>query len=676
MWRVLGILALVAAGAGVMQAQSIITTVAGNGSTGSTGDGGVATNAQIGSPGGVAVDSNGNIFIADALNNRIRKVDGASGNITTYVGTGSAGFSGDGPAVSANINLIATAVHSGIAVDKQGNLYIADTGNNCIRKVSSSSGIITTIAGIGGTAAGLSGDGGAATSAKLAAPLGVAVDGNGNVYIADTGNGRVRKVDASGTITTLAGTTNGALSGDGGLAISAQLFNPDDVAVDASGNVFIADYNNGRVRRVDASGIITSLNVGAASPSVTSLTVDNGGNIFMATGSSVLKYIAPGAVSVYAGGGLSIPGDGGSPTSATLGSPLGVALDAAGNLYISDKTSSRVRKVTPVAACNVTLSTTSLSPVFSGGSFPITVQTSSGCTWGVPNLPSWITLSGAASGTGNGTVTLVVGATQAGRTATFTIGGVVVTVMQSAPPTCTYAISSTGQVFPAAGGMVTVNVTAPAGCAWDVVGSPEGVQVVGATTGSGSGTVVIFAQPQPPNGGGTRGGFFIIANLKYAVQQQAFAINGLSLVGSMPHLPGEMGWSTILTFVNKGANGGDGSNESAGGGRDGNDAASGVAATKLAAGSTVGFVAGSDAQPERVVGDGRGGNNVIDAGRIGAIAGERDANSLDGFAIFHFDPNNQEAVVPLETRSASSYYLGVRQHERRADGRGVGEPRR
>jgi sugar lactone lactonase YvrE len=655
MRRSFGILALAVAGGFMMQAQSIITTVAGNGSTGSTGDGGLATGAQIGNPGGVAVDSTGNIYIADALNNRIRKVD-ASGNITTYVGTaGNAGFSGDGgPAASASINLVSTAVHSGIAVDKQGNLYIADTGNNCIRKVTAS-GLISTIAGMGGTAAGLSGDGGAATSAKLAAPLGVAVDGNGNVYIADTGNGRVRKVDTSGTITTVAGTTTGSNLGDGGLATSAQLFNPDDVAVDAAGNVFIADYNNGRVRRVDAAGIITSLNVGAASPSVASLAVDNGGNIFMATGSSVLKYIAPGAVSVYAGGGLSIPGDGGSPTSATLGAPLGVALDAAGNLFISDKTSSRVRKVTPGATCNFTLSTTSLSPVFSGGSFPITVQTSSGCTWGVPTLPSWITLSGAASGTGNGTVTLVVGATQAGRTATFTIGGVVVTVTQGAPPTCSYAISSTGQVFPAAGGTVTVNVTAPAGCAWDVVGSPDGIQVVGATTGSGSGTVVIFATPQP-SGGGARGGFFTIANLKYAVQQQAFTINGLSLVGSMPHLPGEMGWSTILTFVNKGP--------TAVTARTNLLAADGTAMTlpvglpqqsslpgPLLASSLDQILSPSASW----VMDAAGTTSATLEGSAQLLANV--PNSLDGFAIFHFDPNNQEAVVPLETRSASSYYL-------------------
>ena len=160
-----------------------------------------------------------------------------------------------------------------------------------------------------------------------------------------------------------------------------------------------------------------------------------------------MKYIAPGVVSVYAGGGLSNTGDQGSPTSAALGAPSGVAVDGLGNLYISDKTSSRVRKVTPGAACNFTLSTTSLSPIFSGGSFPITIQTSSGCTWGVPNLPSWITLSGAASGTGIGTVTVMVGATQTARTATFTIGGVVVTVAQAAPATCSYALSSTGQVF-------------------------------------------------------------------------------------------------------------------------------------------------------------------------------------------------------------------------------------
>jgi sugar lactone lactonase YvrE len=219
-----------------------ITTIAGTGGYGGSGDGGPATSAQLWDPRGVAVDSDGNIYIADPGNYRIRKVD-SSGNITTFAGNGTPGYSGDGEsATSAQLNN-----PNGIAVDSLGNIYIADQYNYRIRKVDSD-GKITTIAGNG--TPGYSGDGGPATSAQLYNPSGVAVDSDGNIYIADNNNYRVRKVDSSGKITTFAGTGTAGYSGDGGPATLAQLNWPYGVAVDSVGNIYIADRSNNRIRKV------------------------------------------------------------------------------------------------------------------------------------------------------------------------------------------------------------------------------------------------------------------------------------------------------------------------------------------------------------------------------------------------------------------------------------------
>jgi trimeric autotransporter adhesin len=310
-----------------------ITTFAGTGSAGfASGNGGPATSANIGMPMGLAVDASGNVYIADGLNQQIRKVD-TSGNNSLFAGGGVAASLGDGgAAVSANIQF--AGPHAGMAFDKAGNMYVADLFHNRIRKIDTN-GIITTFAGTGSR--GFSGDSGPATSAQLAVPQGVTVDSAGNVYIADNGNGRVRKVDTTGTITTVAGAGLGFSPNDGGPA-TATLFQPIDVAVDATGDLYIADTANFTIRKV-TNGTITSLgseylatvcgNGHAGMGVVDGLSLDPAGNLFTAESAigCVHKIDAYGDFVIVAGGGINIPGDDGPPTAANLTTVDAVALD-------------------------------------------------------------------------------------------------------------------------------------------------------------------------------------------------------------------------------------------------------------------------------------------------------------------------------------------------------------
>ena len=345
-------------------ATGIITTVTGTGERGYGGDGGRATKAALSWPTGVAVDANGNLYIADSENRRVRRVDTTTGIINTIAGTGEYGYSGNGgPAAEAEFGY-----PEGVAIDVEGNLYVAETGNNRVRRVDATTGIITTVTGV--ERPGYDGDDGPTVAASPNDPSGVTVDIEGNLYIADTGNNRVRRVDvATGIIATVAGTSEWGYGGDGGPATEAMLDYPRGLTVDGEGNLYIAEKGNHRVRRVDAvTGIITTIAGtgvwsygGDGGPATEAplrepngVAADGEGNLYIADDDNRrIRRLdaATGIITTIAGTGeWGHDGDGGPATEATFSFLGSVTLDTKGNLYIADSWNRVVRVVVGVTS--------------------------------------------------------------------------------------------------------------------------------------------------------------------------------------------------------------------------------------------------------------------------------------------------------------------------------------
>ena len=335
----------------------VITSVAGNASTFIYGgDGGQATRASLFLPMGVTVDAANNIYIADTYNNAIRRVDSQTGIITTIVGNGKGGASGDGgPASAATLNL-----PSSVQLDAAGNLYIADTGNNVIRVVNAASGTISTVAGTMGQH-GYSGDSGKATLATLESPHGITLDSDGDLYIADTGNNVIRLVaGSSGVISTIAGNGIAAYTGDNGAAAAASLNGPWGISLAGTGELYIADQNNNAIRKVSSAQIMSTVAgngvagfAGDGRIASTSrlntpggVTIDVAGNIYISdSGNNRIRKInsATQVISTIAGSGGY--GDSFPANIASLYGPFTIALDGKGDLFIADSLHNRVREI-------------------------------------------------------------------------------------------------------------------------------------------------------------------------------------------------------------------------------------------------------------------------------------------------------------------------------------------
>jgi len=350
-------------GVGVLLTQSvnaqIIYTYAGTGATGYTGDGGLAISAKMNDPSGVAIDASGNIYISDTWNNVIRKVS-TTGVITTFAGTGANGSSGDGgPATAAELYR-----PSGICFDNSGNMYIADALNGKIRKINTS-GTISTVAGNG--TLGYTGDGGPATAAELY-PGDVKIY-SGNLFISDFSNNVIREVNSSGTISTIAGNGTAGFSGDGGPATAAKLSSPQGIAIDASGNIFFADNGNCRVRKINTSGTISTVagngtygfsgNGGPATAAefenIKGVALDGTGNLYITdyNKSDIRKVNTAGTISTYAGDEVTgYTGDGGLATAAEIGFPYFLTVGTNGNIWFADVASDIVRAISTTCPAN------------------------------------------------------------------------------------------------------------------------------------------------------------------------------------------------------------------------------------------------------------------------------------------------------------------------------------
>ena len=335
----------------------VIETLAGTGEAGDSGDGGDCAAARLNGPSSCALDGAGSLFVADTQNNCVRVVDLVDWTIERFAGTGEAGYEGDGgPATEATF-----AGPTGLAAGRDGDVFICDTGNHVVRRVSGSDGAVTTVAGTG--EAGYGGDGGPATEARLDGPSGVALDGRGGLVICEITGHRVRRVDLeSGEISTVAGTGEAASAEDGSKADGAPLNAPSAVAVDGEGNVCVAEAGGNRIVRIGVDGVLRVVSgtgqagaSGDGGPAMAAtyrgpmgLSFDGQGDLYVAdTGNHAVRVIveADGAVFRVAGGRRGFSGDGGDSVAASLSRPQGCAADEGGTVYITDTENHRLRAV-------------------------------------------------------------------------------------------------------------------------------------------------------------------------------------------------------------------------------------------------------------------------------------------------------------------------------------------
>ena len=472
--------------------------------------------------------------------------------IGTIAGTGAMGYSGDnGPATSAQL-----ASPSGLAFDSLGNLYIADAGNHRIRKVTPQ-GIITTVAGNG--TEGFSGDGGPATSAQLWSPQGLAVDKLGNLYIAD--NSRVREVTPGGLIATVAGTQQlyprtVAVAANGDLLIASSatpaygpgifrissagpvkivavpgLRVPEALALDLAGNFYIADSGAGCVWKIGPDGKVTTVS-GGARPS--GVAVDAAGKLYIADLAYNRICNPPGSIGtcmVGGGGSGAFGGDGGPPTLAALNAPKGIAFDASGALHIADTGNHRVRKLIPVrltSGCSYAVDPESRDISANAGNGAVALMTSrSDCNWSALSLADWVNLSSPATGSGNAIVTYSVlpNGRSAPREAHLSVGARLFKIRQ-AGLTCSWNLNSSRVVAPSqglSGSTVAVTANAP-DCAWSAKSNVGWVFLTGGTSGLGGGAVTYTVGPNP---GAARVGTVTIAGQTFSVQQAAAGVVAL-----------------------------------------------------------------------------------------------------------------------------------------------------
>ncbi len=574
---------VVASGLAFSVGAQTISTVAGmNGYYGYAGDGGLATAAEIGTPNGITSDTSGNIYFSDYANNVVRKMD-LTGHISTYAGNGLAGFSGDGSAATlAKLN-----IPQGLCFDRFGNLYIADAGNFVVRKVSPS-GIISTYAGVVGTS-GTSGDGGAATLAEIQNVYDVAVDPSGNLYIAD-GAARIRKVTTSGIISTFAGNGSYDYTGDGSAATLAALNGPTGVAADRNGNIYIADNMNNVIRKVNTSGIIRTVagngygagtfsgfsgsggysgDGGPATDAMlnnpSGISVDRLGNLFIADQWSnvVRKVDLTGTISTLAGNtGAGYSGDGGPATDANLNFANYTATDPGNNVFISDYGNNVIRFVPALPPITIATATdtvcartaviftatisvtgsyhynwyingTAVGPdaltftadsvhnhdsvycVLVDASTSTVLATSNGIVMTVHPLPDPGSISGTGSVCGTATVTLTESVT----------GGT-----WSSSSTAIATVSSSGDVRGVGAGTATISyaVTSPLGCATQYATYPFTVTFPPSTAGTISGASTVCTGTSITLTDGTTGGTWSSSNSAIASVDASGVVNGIT----------------------------------------------------------------------------------------------------------------------------------------------------